>query len=82
MRRAARVSAALAAFAGLIGPPCFAAPAAAAPDAAAVRGRVRAYRSAHEVEIVRELAGLLGVPNVASDGPNIEKSAAAVAGGV
>lgn len=28
---------------------------------------------------MRELVGLLGVPNVASDGPNIEKSAAAVA---
>jgi acetylornithine deacetylase/succinyl-diaminopimelate desuccinylase-like protein len=49
------------------------------PGAGVVRDRVRAYRAAHEVEIVRELAGLLGVPNVASDTPNIEKSAAAVA---
>jgi acetylornithine deacetylase/succinyl-diaminopimelate desuccinylase-like protein len=52
---------------------------AAPPSAEVVRERVRAWRSAHEVEIVRELAGLLGVPNVASDTPNIEKSAAAVA---
>jgi acetylornithine deacetylase/succinyl-diaminopimelate desuccinylase-like protein len=51
----------------------------APPAAETVRSRVRAWRSAHEVEIVRELTGLLGVPNVASDGPNIEKSAAAVA---
>ncbi len=49
------------------------------PAAAALRDRVRAYRVSHEVAIVRELAGLLGVPNVASDAPNIEKSAAAVA---
>ncbi|MEP6769814.1 MAG: M20/M25/M40 family metallo-hydrolase [Acidobacteriota bacterium] len=45
----------------------------------ALTARVRAYRSAHEVEIVRELAGLLSRPNVASDTENIEKSAAAVA---
>ncbi|MEO8190946.1 MAG: M20/M25/M40 family metallo-hydrolase [Acidobacteriota bacterium] len=44
-----------------------------------VTARVRAYREAHEVAIVRELAGLLGRPNVASDTENIEKSAAAVA---
>ncbi|MEP6801620.1 MAG: M20/M25/M40 family metallo-hydrolase [Acidobacteriota bacterium] len=45
----------------------------------ALTARVRAYRAAHEVEIVRELAGLLSRPNVASDTENIEKSAAAVA---
>ena len=49
------------------------------PSPEVVRDRVRVWRSAHEVEIVRELAGLLGVSNVASDTPNIEKSAAAVA---
>ena len=49
------------------------------PAAAELRDRVRSYRAAHEVAIVRELEGLLGVPNVASDGPNIEKNAAAVA---
>ena len=38
----------------------------------------RAYRAAHEVEIVRELAGLLAIPNQASDAADIEKNAAAV----
>jgi acetylornithine deacetylase/succinyl-diaminopimelate desuccinylase-like protein len=51
---------------------------AAGGDAAALRAKVRAWRSAHEVEIVRELAGLLSRPNVASDTENIEKSAAEV----
>jgi acetylornithine deacetylase/succinyl-diaminopimelate desuccinylase-like protein len=75
-----RIAAGCALVAALAAPPSrpgFAA--AALPGAGVVRDRVRAYRSAHEVEIVRELAGLLGVPNVASDTPNIEKSAAAVA---
>jgi acetylornithine deacetylase/succinyl-diaminopimelate desuccinylase-like protein len=47
-------------------------------DPATLRAKVRAWRSAHEVEIVRELAGLLSRPNVASDTENIEKSAAGV----
>ena len=51
----------------------------AADDAAALRQKVRAWRATHEVEIVRELAGLLSRPNVASDSANIEKSAEAVA---
>ena len=51
---------------------------AAGGDAAALRAKVRAWRSAHEVEIVRELAGLLSRPNVAGDTENIEKSAAEV----
>lgn len=38
----------------------------------------RRYRRAHEVEIVRELADLLVLPNRASDAVNIEKNAAAV----
>ncbi|HEY7111892.1 MAG TPA: M20/M25/M40 family metallo-hydrolase [Thermoanaerobaculia bacterium] len=41
-------------------------------------GDVRAWRSAHEVEIVRELAGLLAIPNVASDASNIERNAEAI----
>ena len=47
--------------------------------APALRERVRAYRSAHEVEILRELAGLLSGENVASDPEKIEKAAGAVA---
>ncbi len=45
------------------------------PGAAVVRDRVRSYRAAHEAAIVAELAGLLSLPNVASDTPNIEKNA-------
>lgn len=75
--RAGRFLAALAALAAAAGASGL--PRASVPDAARVSARVRAYRSAHEGEIVRELAGLLGVPNVASDSPNIEKTADAVA---
>jgi len=39
----------------------------------------RTWREAHEVARVRELAGLLALPNRASDAPNIERNAAAVA---
>ncbi len=39
------------------------------------REPVRAWREAHEAVIVRELADLMGIPNVASDRPNIEKNA-------
>lgn len=39
---------------------------------------VRAYRAAHEIAILRELADLVAIPNVASDGPNIRKNAAAI----
>ncbi len=48
---------------------------AADPGAAAVRERVRSYRAAHEVAILEELAGLLSIPNVASDTANIERNA-------
>jgi acetylornithine deacetylase/succinyl-diaminopimelate desuccinylase-like protein len=37
---------------------------------------VRAYRQAHEAEIINELAGLLSIPNVASDDTNIRRNAA------
>jgi len=49
----------------------------AAPPRArpSLRDEVRAYRAAHEVEIVRELADLLSIPNVASDTPNIARNA-------
>jgi acetylornithine deacetylase/succinyl-diaminopimelate desuccinylase-like protein len=51
-----------------------AAPGADAP-AAAVRAKVRAWRQANEVAIVREFVDLLAIPNLASDGPNIRRNA-------
>jgi len=41
-------------------------------------GGVRAWRAAHEIAIVRELADLLAIPNVASDSANIERNAEAI----
>ena len=46
-----------------------------APDAARVRAAVRQYQQAHDVEIVRELADLLAIPNLASDSVNIRRNA-------
>jgi hypothetical protein len=46
---------------------------------AEVRNAVRAYRSAHEVEIVQEFAELLAIPNRASDGVNIRRNAEHIA---
>jgi acetylornithine deacetylase/succinyl-diaminopimelate desuccinylase-like protein len=43
-----------------------------------VRQVVRAYRSAHEREIVAELAAFVAIPNVASDSVGIRSSAAAL----
>ncbi|HKW88965.1 MAG TPA: M20/M25/M40 family metallo-hydrolase [Candidatus Acidoferrales bacterium] len=37
---------------------------------------VRAYRAAHEPQIIREFNGLLSIPNTASDEPNIQHNAA------
>jgi hypothetical protein len=37
--------------------------------------KVRAYRTAHDVEIVRELADLLAIPNLARDSANIRRNA-------
>lgn len=45
------------------------------PDAARVRASVRAYRVGHQAEIVRELASLLEIPNVASDTAAIRRNA-------
>ena len=39
------------------------------------RKQVQAWRSTHEVEIVHELAGLIQIPNLASDTKNIEGNA-------
>ena len=48
------------------------------PGADTVRRAVRAYRAAHEVEILREFADLLAIPNLASDSVNIRKNAESV----
>src|SRR5947199_35522 len=50
-----------------------AAVASARPDA--VRDKVRAYRAAHEKEIVGELTSLLALPNVATRVADIERNA-------
>jgi acetylornithine deacetylase/succinyl-diaminopimelate desuccinylase-like protein len=42
---------------------------------AAVRDQVRAWRQAHEKEIVQELAGLLALPNVATNLADIQRNA-------
>jgi len=47
----------------------------AAETGAAVRDRVRAYRAAHEREIVGELSALLAIPNVANNLPDIRRNA-------
>lgn len=45
------------------------------PGAEKVRQAARTYRAAHEVEILREFADLLAIPNLASDSENIRKNA-------
>ena len=40
-----------------------------------LRTAVRAYRSAHDVEIVHELSDFLAIPNLASDKVNIRRNA-------
>jgi acetylornithine deacetylase/succinyl-diaminopimelate desuccinylase-like protein len=45
------------------------------PSPETVRASVREYRRQHEVEIVRDYATLLSVPNVASDASNIRANA-------
>jgi acetylornithine deacetylase/succinyl-diaminopimelate desuccinylase-like protein len=57
--------------------------AAAGPDPAAGKRaalvqQVRAYREAHETEILRELADLVAIPNVAGDTVRIRENAAAI----
>ena len=46
-----------------------------APDARSVAAVVRAYRVAHEPQIIREVNGLLSIPNTASDAQNIQRNA-------
>src|SRR5262249_3285823 len=50
--------------------------AAGAPEPAALGGKVRAWRAAHERAIVGELAELVALRNVASDRRDIERNAA------
>jgi acetylornithine deacetylase/succinyl-diaminopimelate desuccinylase-like protein len=48
------------------------------PRAAAQSTNVRAYRQAHEAEIINEFSELLPLPNVASDSVNIRRNAMAI----
>ena len=54
---------------------CILASRALAQDAERVRSAVRAYQQAHDVEVVRELADFLAIPNLASDSVNIRRNA-------
>src|SRR5687768_1776779 len=47
-------------------------------DPRATRTAARAFRQANEARILREFAGLLALPNVASDSVNIRRNAAAL----
>ena len=46
-----------------------------AAEPAALRGQVRAWRTAHEKEVVRELADLVALRNVAANRADIERNA-------
>ncbi|HLW43102.1 MAG TPA: M20/M25/M40 family metallo-hydrolase [Candidatus Acidoferrales bacterium] len=46
--------------------------------ASRVVSSVRAYRVAHEPQIINEFVSLLSIPNVASDTPNIQRNATAL----
>ena len=54
---------------------CVVASSVQAQDPARVRSAVRAYQQAHDVEVVRELADFLAIPNLASDSVNIRRNA-------
>jgi acetylornithine deacetylase/succinyl-diaminopimelate desuccinylase-like protein len=47
-------------------------------DPAAVAKQTRAWRAAHEREILTEFVELLSIPNLAADTPNIQRNAAAI----
>lgn len=55
-------------------------PVAVAQDAASLRDQVRAYRVAHQAEILRGFADLLAIPNLAADDANIRRNAEHIAG--
>ena len=46
------------------------------PDTRSTVAAVRAYRVAHEAQIIHEFNGLLSIPNTASDEQNIQRNAA------
>jgi acetylornithine deacetylase/succinyl-diaminopimelate desuccinylase-like protein len=48
---------------------------AGAQTPAALRAKVGAYASAHDIDIVRELSEFLAIPNLASDSANIRRNA-------
>ena len=51
----------------------------AVPDARAVRSAVATWRRGHEHQVLRELAELLAIPNLARDSVNIRRNASALA---
>ncbi len=52
----------------------------AGADAGAAPSAVRSWIRAHEREVLREFAELLAIPNLASDGPNIQRNAEHIVG--
>ena len=71
-------AAALTAIALLLAAPSHASAADADPGAARAREAARTWHQAHAQEIVTELAGLLELPNRASDAADIERNAARI----
>src|SRR6185369_12163972 len=51
-----------------------------AADAASPKAAVRAWRQAHERQIVSDFSALLAMPNVATTVPDVEKNAAYISG--
>ena len=45
------------------------------PSPDALRGRIHAYRTAHDTEILRELTDFLAIPNLATDSSGIRRNA-------
>lgn len=54
--------------------------AAGAADAASPKAAVRAWRQAHEKEILSDFTAMLAMPNIATTVPDVEKNAAYIAG--
>ena len=54
-------------------------PAFAQPGADVIRNDVRAWRQAHEREVLREYLELLAIPNLAGDAQNIPRNAERIA---
>ncbi len=59
---------------------CACAVSAEEPSETTIRGEVRSYRSQNEVEILRELASLVALPNVATDLDDMERNAERLVG--